>query len=263
MNRNKKTDQVPKAWNPNSASARIIRGYLADKRISADEFADRLKVSKRTVYHWRDGMAVGKDNLPRVLEEIGCSADVFLGLAPLDGWHFAQERKAATIQRVMGPAKKKSVEGKPARVLLLGEIWAGIPGHEDEGVKIPTNWEMDGQEADGTESVYISSVMWEDALRAANDRVVGCVVRGGSMAPEYLPGDVVLVEVTKDMALLKDRDHIIVRIGNGEGHTLKEYRPREGLLLPINPREGRGYALADCPEMALFGRVVGLYRIRK
>ncbi len=54
-----KKEQPRDKWDPNRASARIIRMYLADKRVSAAEFATRVGVSRPTVYHWQDGLEVG------------------------------------------------------------------------------------------------------------------------------------------------------------------------------------------------------------
>lgn len=152
----------------------------------------------------------------------------------------------------------------PKPIEMVGTVEAGTPGEPSDTVRIPAHWHMDGYEIDGeTYSVYISESMYEDARRTDNLPVVGCTVLGYSMAPHYLPKDVLLVEQSPDFGLLRQNDHVVVDL-SGQGHfSFKVYDERKKCYRSLAQDEHfEFFPFDDYPNMRLFGRVLGLFRTR-
>lgn len=158
-----------------------------------------------------------------------------LGLATIQE-HIAALQSKGALTRQPGQARGLRIAGRTntpqARLPLLGRVPAGPPstaltGHED-------------------------LVSLDKALAQGADYLLK--VKGDSMAPDILEGDLVLVRQTQDA---QDGDRVVALL-DGDEATVKFLRrkARQAWLEPANPRykpiKGRPFTLA--------GKVVGLLR---
>lgn len=188
-----------------------------------------------------------------------------LGIDPSTG-ESIRLAKARTAHKLA----EETASYRPARekrIPIVGRVQAGRPGAGADAVRIQAQWVMDGEEhpdLDESRIVYVSTAMYESVLRAPNHPVYGCVVEGTSMTPDYMPGDVVLVERFDDPRMLRSGDHVVIDLtGSGE-YTLKIYNKKGKALVPLNTRDNHDiYRFEDYAAMRLWGRVCGLFRTRK
>ena len=122
--------------------------------------------------------------------------------------------------------------------------------------EFPEGWDVDGIFSDRYDTYEISEVMFK--RRKKRSLVIGCRVKGKSMAPQYSENDLILVERIEDIdGLVRNRDHVVVDLkGSGE-YALKIYLKELKMLGSINP----DFDPIPCMEcMRFFGVVRGLFR---
>ncbi len=144
-----------------------------------------------------------------------------------------------TLEYLLGRDIAKTPESKKGiRINVYGSVPAGIPIEAIEDVidweEIPSDWTKDGQE-------YI-------ALR----------VKGESMSPKYLDGDIVIIKLQPNCESGQDA---VVYV-NGYDATLKRVIKKENaiILQPLNPEfETKVYGPGD-EEIKVLGIVIELRR---
>lgn len=167
--------------------------------------------------------------------------------AALSGWETGKYEPDVESLKVMADIFNVSVDyllggsslrKKGIRINVYGSVPAGIPIEAVEDIidweEIPTDWTKDGQE-------YI-------ALR----------VKGESMYPKYIDGDIVIVKLQPNCESGQDS---IVYV-NGYDATLKRVIKKENtiILQPLNPEfETKIYGPED-EEIKILGVVVELRR---
>lgn len=179
----------------------VIFMYLADnirylrknRHMSQEDLADLLGYkSFTTIQRWEDGSSKPRIN---VLQQL---CDVFaVDLNDLTGTDLTQGI----------PARSKTV----GKIPVLGKVAAGIPMEAVENIidfeEIPAEWEKSGS--------YF-------ALQ----------IKGSSMAPRIMEGDVVIV---RKQATAENGDIAIVLVGNSEATCKKVKISEKGIsLLPLN-----------------------------
>lgn len=130
-----------------------------------------------------------------------------------------------TVDQILGLADLSKRNLKAIRIPVLGRIPAGVPIDAIEDI---LDWEeLDPQQFNPDHEYF------------------GLVVRGDSMYPEYLDGDIIIVQQTEDADSGKD----VVAYVNGYEATLKRlYRYENGSieLRPINPNyESKKFSIEE------------------
>jgi SOS-response transcriptional repressor LexA len=132
------------------------------------------------------------------------------------------------------------------------EQWSGIPVYSSAQAGGLVAYEVDPHAYD---HVPVSP----SAIGARNEQVFGLRVRGHSMYPYYLPGDVAICSA--DRSARVGQDVVLIRHGLGES-TLKRLEHWEGqtaVLRPLHPRY-RSQVVQIDPEDRLYP-VIGLWRV--
>ena len=170
-----------------------IRYLRKNRHMSQEDLADLLGYkSFTTIQRWEDGSSKPRIN---VLQQL---CDVFaVDLNDLTGTDLTQGI----------PARSKTV----GKIPVLGKVAAGIPMEAVENIidfeEIPAEWEKSGS--------YF-------ALQ----------IKGSSMAPRIMEGDVVIV---RKQATAENGDIAIVLVGNSEATCKKVKISEKGIsLLPLN-----------------------------
>ncbi len=171
--------------------------------------------------------------------------------AALSGWETGKYEPDVESLKIMADIFDVSVDyllggsdlrynlpNKGIRINVYGSVPAGIPIEAVEDIidweEIPADWVKDGQE-------YI-------ALR----------VKGDSMYPKYLDGDIVIVKLQPDCESGQDT---VVYV-NGYEATLKRLIKKNGtiILQPLNPAHDTKVYGPDDEEIKILGVVVELRR---
>jgi len=157
----------------------------------------------------------------------------------------AGPRRAAPVLSDASPASTDIV-----RLPLAGQVIAGRPVGPTSDLVVMDDW----HDAD-IQTLAIDRSMF--STRAGNDVLAALSVSGDSMAPDYRPGDVVVVELTSDLSLLRPLDHVVIDLGAG-AVTLKVWCDgQKPILQSINPQ----HQPFLCPKGArLIGVALGLVR---
>ena len=116
-----------------------------------------------------------------------------------------------SVSELLGTAAADNVRTNAVKIPVLGKVQAGIPASAIEGV-------IDYEEI--------------GADMAAHGEYFGLLVRGDSMAPRILDGDVVIVKSQPDV---ESGDIAVVAV-NGDNATIKKVRKSESgiMLIPLN-----------------------------
>lgn len=189
------------------------------------EFAKKIGKSTQAVYRMEreNTRPVKSDTLEMLSESLNTTTDYLLGLSDTPNLELFD-----------------IVENDEKGVLIpvFGSVPAGVP-----------------VEALQVDYGYISL----DKQKLYGDkRFIGLKVKGDSMYPYYMDGDIVVIEITTDV---KSGDDVVVYIGNYEA-TLKRFHFKDDYveLEPLNreypvKRFGR-----DDPPVRVLGKVVELRR---
>ncbi len=119
---------------------------------------------------------------------------------------------SVSVDYILGIRDDPGVAAEVARIPVLGSIPAGIPLEAIEDV-----------------------IDWEEipnSMLAGGREYFALQVKGDSMYPEYLPGDVVIVRSTPDW----QTGDVCVVIVNGYDATLKQLRLAEDGAVTLQPR---------------------------
>jgi len=190
--------------------------------LSQKEFADILFVNQTAVSQWERGATTPSPNiLLRICDLYNVTTDYLLG-------------REATKK----DTPKTNIQKTAIRINVYGSVPAGIPLEAVEDIidweEIPTDWVKDGTE-------YI-------ALK----------VKGNSMFPKYLEGDIVIIKIQPDCESGQDA---VVYV-NGFDATLKRVVKNDNsiILQPLNPEyETKVYGPGNDP-VTILGIVVELRR---
>lgn len=175
--------------------ARIKAKRLGNK-LSADELAERVGVSRATIYRYENDTVdkVPYDLIARFAKALNTSADYLLNGAESNS-----------------PAPRKPKK-KIVRIPVLGRVQAGIPVTAMEEI-----------------------LDYEDIPEelAATGEFFALKVRGHSMEPKLLQGDVLIIRMQQDV----DDGDIAVVLVNGDDATVKKIKKSADgvLLIPFNP----------------------------
>lgn len=151
------------------------------------------------------------------------------------------------------------IADRVARVPIVGEVCAGHGNKATETVTVDDDWEVAPRDSDQWD---IGWHMFFWAVRSKNNRVVAVRVNGDSMvgADGYQDGDLLLVEATDDMNLIRDKDHLIIDLDGSGSYVLRVWHEAVRILYPINVAR---FDPILCPEGAvLYGRVVAAFHVR-
>lgn len=200
-----------------------VRELRESKGIQQKELAIDLGVTQPTVSDWESGRKVpSAKNTAKLADYFAVSVDYLLGRA---------DKKEAPTTKEMG-----------IRIPVLGSVPAGIPIEAIEDI-----------------------LDWEEipaAMCRGGKEYFGLQIKGNSMWPDYLPGDVVIVRRTPDW---ESGDDCVVYI-NGYEATLKKVKLEEDGSISIIPRNPnyppRTYSAKEVAELpvSIAGVVVELRR---
>jgi len=108
--------------------------------------------------------------------------------------------------------------GRVRSIPLAGSVSAGKPNGTGSDVVVFEDWKQEGAE-DEYEIFQVGDEVYARAIRNPANELIACRVQGDSMKPYYLPGDVLILERTADLALLRNDDHIVCEVP-GDGATI-------------------------------------------
>ena len=151
------------------------------------------------------------------------------------------------------------IADRVARVPIVGEVCAGHGNKATETVTVHDDWDVAPRDSDQWD---IGWHMFFWAVRSKANRVVAVRVNGDSMtgADGYQDGDLLLVEATDDMNLIRDKDHLIIDLDGSGSYVLRVWHEAVRVLYPINVGH---FDPITCPEGAvLYGRVVAAFHVR-
>lgn len=178
---------------PNEKTARRIKELRTKKGLSQAQLAKILNIDRSTVNKYESGQSRPIRYINKLADLFGVSADYILGL---DG----ESRK------------EQNPPPKIVKIPVLGYAAAGIP------IEAITDIE-DYEE--------ISAEM------AEKGEYFALKVKGYSMAPRFLPGDIAIVKVQENCS---DGDLCIVQIGGSEAAMKQVYKKANGIvLIALNP----------------------------
>ena len=204
--------------------------------ISQVDFADRMNVSKQTLYKYENNIVT---NIPSVKIE---AAAKICNISPayLMGWEQINNKESDAIflenTKSSIPAHKK--RGVPIKV--LGRVAAGIPIEAIEDI------------------IDIEEISEE---LAKTGEFFGLQIHGDSMTPNICEGDIVIVRQQDDA----ESGDIVIATINGDEATCKRLRKyRDGIeLISINPSyEPFEFSCKEIIEkpVKIIGKVVELRR---
>jgi len=187
---------------------------------SQQSFADAFGVAQSTVGGWEAGKREPNyETTIKLSQFFGVPVDYLLGI------DYSKENSTMDKTRVMVP--------------VLGDVAAGLPMYAEENI-------IDYEE------------LSPDIVRAGEE-YFGLRIRGRSMEPRMLDGDVVIVRKQDDV----DTGDIAVVLVNGDSATVKKIKkgPDGVMLIPNNPAfEPMFYSNDDIKRLpvAILGKVVEL-----
>ena len=208
-----------------------IRSLRQEHNLTQEDFGKIFGIVKSTVSLYENGRSVPNDQIKtRMCQYFGVSMDYLLGLTD-NRFPITEDTITAAVQ------KKKGV-----RIPVLGNIQAGIPIEAIQDIldweEIPEDWVKHGEE-------YI-------ALQ----------IRGNSMAPKLLEGDVVILRRQDDV----ESGDIAAVLVNGNDATIKKVKKDlTGItLIPFNagdydPLTYSNQQIQDLP-IRVIGKLVELRR---
>lgn len=178
---------------PNEKTARRIKALRTKKGLSQAQLAKILNIDRSTINKYESGQSRPIRYINKLADLFGVSADYILGL---DG-----ESK-----------KEQNPPPKSVKIPVLGYVTAGIP--------IEANTDIEDYEEIPAEM-------------AEKGKYFALKVKGYSMAPRFLPGDIAIVKVQENCS---DGDLCIVQMGGSEAAMKQVYKRANGIvLIALNP----------------------------
>lgn len=110
--------------------------------------------------------------------------------------------------------------GQVRSIPVAGYVSAGKPNGTGGDVVVFEHWKQQGAE-DEFEIFQVGDEVYARAIRNPANELIACRVQGDSMKPYYLPGDVLILERTADLALLRNDDHIVCEVPGGCRNVLR------------------------------------------
>ena len=214
-----------------------LRELRKEKGMTQNELADKVGLSRSAIAMWEVGANEPDSGMLIQLSMLfGCSVDYLLGLSDARFGPEVQEIIDADDDMKDIPSNIHPLSGlHRQRVPMLGEVAAGQP------IYAPEDAEM-----------YVDSPVQCDAA---------ITVRGDSMIPNYLDGDVVYIRCRPDV----DDGQVAVVFMDDEAAIKHVYHEPNGLLLLSDNQD---YApihatLEEYPNLRIFGVPVGFTRMYK
>lgn len=178
---------------PNEKTAGRLKALRMKRGLSQAQLAKILNIDRSTVNKYESGQSRPIRYINKLADLFGVSADYILGL---DG----ESRK------------EQNPPPKIVKIPVLGYVTAGIP--------IEANTDIEDYEEIPAEM-------------AEKGEYFALKVKGYSMAPRFLPGDIAIVKVQENCS---DGDLCIVQIGGGEAAMKQVYKKANGIvLIALNP----------------------------
>lgn len=178
---------------PNAKTAGRLKALRMKRGLSQAQLAKILNIDRSTVNKYESGQSRPIRYINKLADLFGVSADYILGL---DG----ESRK------------EQNPPPKIVKIPVLGYVTAGIP--------IEANTDIEDYEEIPAEM-------------AEKGKYFALKVKGYSMAPRFLPGDIAIVKVQENCS---DGDLCIVQIGGSEAAMKQVYKKANGIvLIALNP----------------------------
>lgn len=176
-------------------TARRIKELRLKKGLSQEQLAKILHIDRSTINKYESGRNKPNRYVGKLANLFGVSTDYILGFDD-------QEKKEGS----------PSISPKSVKIPVLGYVAAGIP------IEAITDIE-DYEEI--------------DADMAARGEYFALRVKGYSMSPRIMPGDIAIVRV---QSTFQDGDTCIVQINGGEVTVKQVYKNYNGItLVALNP----------------------------
>lgn len=174
-------------------TAERIKELRMKKGLSQAQLAKILNIDRTTINKYESGKNKPNRYVEKLADLFGVSADYILGLDDKNG-------------------KEQDPPPKSVKIPVLGYAAAGIP--------IESITEIEGYEEIPAEI-------------AEKGEYFALKVKGYSMAPRFLPGDIAIVKVQENCS---GGDLCIVQIGGGEAAMKQVYKKANGIvLIALNP----------------------------
>lgn len=200
-----------------------LKEALQIRKISQQELSEKTGIPKSSISQYLSGYASPRHDRVSLMAEALDVNEVWLL-----GYDVPMTRYNENIE-------EKKVKG--VRIPVLGTVAAGIP--------------ID---------VYEEYIDWEEVTPelAMQGDIVGLRIKGNSMAPRIVDGDIAIVRQQPDV----DSGDLAVVIINGDEATLKQVqKTRDGItLIAFNPAEfaPRSYTYKEMEDIPIeiFGKVI-------
>lgn len=178
---------------PNEKTTRRIKELRTKKGLSQEQLAKILNIDRSTVNKYESGQSRPIRYINKLADLFGVSADYILGLDDKNG-------------------KEQDPPPESVKIPVLGYAAAGIP--------IESITEIEGYEEIPAEI-------------AEKGKYFALKVKGYSMAPRFLPGDIAIVKVQRTF---RSGDTCIVQINGNEAAIRQVYKSYNGItLVALNP----------------------------
>lgn len=211
-----------------------IKKIREEKGMTLEELGNKVGVGKSTVRKWENGMIANmrRDKISKLANALECSPSYLMG------WENNSDSILQTLsENEIASLKADMLELKKGiKIPVLGNVAAGIPIFATEN--------------------YIASEEIPKEL-AATGKFFGLRIKGDSMSPRIMEGDIVIVKQQDDA---ESGDIVIVLI-NGDSATCKRLmKYQEGIsLISFNPSyEPMTFSNKDIEEkpIKIIGKVV-------
>lgn len=180
-------------------NGKIIRKLRNAKDMSQRELAEKLAVSQSSVNRLENSVDknITIHTLVNLAEALGTSPDYLLEFSEINDNDFYQ-----TVNNgkdfIKVPVYGTVPAGRPIEALEVDEGYVDIPSFMFKGGK----------------------------------RLIGLKVKGDSMYPYYLEGDIIIIEVTPDF---NSGDDVVVFIGYDNEATLKKIHRKDNGVIELEP----------------------------
>lgn len=239
-----------------------IKSLREEKQLTQTELAKILRVSQGALSSWETGRyEPDNEMLQQIADFFGCSVDYVIGASiyknlpgdQIDMFRMmtlmrtvekmTTEQFDETLQRGQEILRGQATGATSLKIPVLGSVRAGVPLEAIEDV---VDWEEIPQK-----------------LAKSGKEYFALQIKGDSMWPDYLPGDIVIVQKT---AVCYSGDVCIVFV-NGDEATIKQVilndQDRTMTLQPKNPAyPPRTYSSDEIAELpvTISGVVIELRR---
>lgn len=244
-----------------------LKAHLKASKWSYNRLAKAMGISHQAVSEWFAKRRISGSSILKIQELTGFDPQLLTRSQPA----MAPPGNELEVIRVALPDKSKEKAGEKqesARIIevvppkvrnvpVYGYVAAGTSDCGSDAVC------LNDLPPDQRETIPMPEAFFAKYLRYPNREIVALFVRGTSMEPYFLEDDIVLVERMHSKSELKVGDNVVVDLGNGYGHTLKQWSGHD-ILKSINPA-GPEFDLSLEPyhEATLWGRTFTMIRVRR